>query len=109
MEYLPGRSLGDRLEGDGGQPLGRSLLDRLGPVEPAFARDDDPLADVPEHRVGRAPEGTPGAGPARTFTLLPDQLPAQQQVEVFFEDPPALATSFRAPVGTSGRAAVGSP
>ena len=68
------------------QPVGGPLLRRPGAIEAALAGDDHSLADVAEHRVGRAAERSPCARAGGALALLPDQLAAQQQAEVVLED-----------------------
>src|ERR1039458_7127725 len=60
------------------EPLPRSD----GPIEPTLARDDDPLGDVPQHRVARSLERSPGTRATRRAPLPPDHLAAQQEPEV---------------------------
>src|SRR3954468_13324686 len=68
------------------QPKPLSLFDALGPVESALAGDDDALGYVPKNRIGGAAERAPGAGAARTIALLPDDLAAQEQLQVVWKD-----------------------
>jgi hypothetical protein len=69
-----------------GRPRLRRFVGRDGPLEPALAGDDHPLGHVSEHRIGRVAERAPRARPARTRSLLPHHLAAQQQPETVLQD-----------------------
>ena len=72
--------------GSCGRPRRLTLVDRERTLEPALAGHDHPLGDVSQHRVGRAAERTPCTRAARPGTLLPHDLPAQQQTEPVLQD-----------------------
>ena len=66
---------------------GTSALARVErPVEPALAGDDDPLADVAQHRVARSLERPPRTRPRRAALLDPHDLAAQQHPQVVLQD-----------------------
>src|SRR5262249_30818779 len=55
-------------------------------VEAALARDDHPLGGVAQYRVRGAAERSPRAVARRALALAPDDLAAQQQLELVLED-----------------------
>ena len=65
-----------------GQSGGQTLARLEGPVEPAFAGDDDPFGHVPEHGITRSLECPPGAGTAGGPALPPDDFAPQEEAEV---------------------------
>ena len=72
---------GDRRQTGPGAAL---LLHRT--IEPALGRDDDPLAEIAQHRVGRLLERPPRAVAARSPGLHPDDLAPEEQLEAVLED-----------------------
>ena len=65
-------------------PLAIGAAERA--VEAALARDDHAFGGVAQHRVRGAAERAPRAAARRAFALAPDDLAAQQQLELVLED-----------------------
>lgn len=80
--------------------LGSALGRTKSPIEPALGGDHDPLGHVPEHRIGRDPERTPGTRAAGRGGLPPDYLAPEQQTERL-EDPDDV--SRQAAIGLSAQ------
>ena len=69
-----------------GQPAALALGAAERAVEAALARDDDALGRVAQHGIRRAAERAPRAVAGRAFALAPDDLAAQEQVQLVLED-----------------------